>query len=439
MVLEKSQLIYLVLTLLLIFPLIPKTNSITENEKWNFQTITKNGTNPSLALDKAGNPHISYVHYLDQKSVLRYSVLTGSNWVTQTVDDYGYGYSSLALDLAGNPYIAYIRSNNTQYTLEYANWTGLKWVLQDIDQRVNLNSKISLLFDPLGNPCIGYSITENGTLKVVYASLGSQVKIQVIDEGCFMGLYLNSNGIPSIIYIDKENTVKFASLAKDGWKIQIVDSTKNYIVPDSSGRSLYNSYYNFWDGSLFLDSKDVPTVFYSLVLTDDYSTKVFTRFSYFKSATLDGTNWIVQTVNYEQETVSDISPNINLLGNLAVAYSVGTTEPGIGGFYSLKYANWNGANWKTQSVTQENIKPQGISLALDIQGNPRISYSSNVDNSLKYAYFGLPKETIAPLESPSQMANNPHTISNNAAIAVITVILATTVIALLLLRRIKRK
>jgi hypothetical protein len=76
------------------------------------------GWKPSLALDSAGNPHISYYDLTNQD--LKYICMSGGVWnAPVTVDSTEVGsYSSLALDSAGNPYISYCDATN--WDLKYA-------------------------------------------------------------------------------------------------------------------------------------------------------------------------------------------------------------------------------------------------------------------------------------------------------------------------------
>jgi hypothetical protein len=90
-----------------------------DGTSWHIETVDSevnvNG-NPSLALDGAGHPHISYLDFDD----LKYVQHGGTSWHIETVDsgeDVG-GDPSLALDEAGHPHISYYDQANSD--LKYA-------------------------------------------------------------------------------------------------------------------------------------------------------------------------------------------------------------------------------------------------------------------------------------------------------------------------------
>ena len=73
---------------------------------WDLQTVDSDGevgSDTSLVLDSANNPHVSYHDYTNRD--LKYARWTGSTWNLQTVDGPGDvgGYTSLALDSADDP------------------------------------------------------------------------------------------------------------------------------------------------------------------------------------------------------------------------------------------------------------------------------------------------------------------------------------------------
>jgi hypothetical protein len=76
-------------------------------DTWNYQFMDS-----SLVMDSYNNPHISYtgLSLLTFSSILKYAFYDGSLWSIETVDSATSSgrYNSLALDAAGNPHISYM-------------------------------------------------------------------------------------------------------------------------------------------------------------------------------------------------------------------------------------------------------------------------------------------------------------------------------------------
>jgi len=99
---------------------------------WSTETINDcNGYFPSLAIESATG--ISHIAYVDADNLsLQYVKWTGISWETETIYS-GYVYTAccaLALDKNGNPHVSYYPS---QWTLGYASKEGGTWNIKTVD------------------------------------------------------------------------------------------------------------------------------------------------------------------------------------------------------------------------------------------------------------------------------------------------------------------
>lgn len=140
---------------------------------WLSETVDSTGDvgwNTSLALDSSGKPHISYVDNTNDS--LKYAWLSGSTWLNETIDNIGedIGYAtrdtSLKLDQNDVPYVSYYDTSNRD--LKLAHFAGTAWITQTVDSGGDVGRYNSLVLTQAGCPRISYYDSTNFDLKYAY-------------------------------------------------------------------------------------------------------------------------------------------------------------------------------------------------------------------------------------------------------------------------------
>jgi len=332
---------------------------------WVSETVESGGdtgrfTSLALAPTSARIPHISY-HRAGADVGLNYGWLSGTTWLTQTVDCGAASSLVLVPTEPHTPVIAYNSCDLGRIKLAYP-LDNTTWISRLIAGQRAGQYRPSLILEPTYpyNPHICYYIP-SGAYAIRHAYLSGTTWMSgtwILDEtvegnflggGCSIALEQTFPYTPHITY-RRGSVLKHAWKSDSSWLSETVDS--------SGGRT-----------SLALDSSDNPHIAYT-----DSSNRIL------KYAWKHGANWFTETVDSEGMVHAWPSLALDGLGNPHIAYYASTN-------HDLKYARFDGRVWIVQAVdTVWNYDGWGCSLALDQVGCPHISYGDTNDGNLKYTY-----------------------------------------------------
>ncbi len=272
------------------------------NDKWECTSIIplSGSVHSSIALDSNDIPHIAYS--AASLEFVGYAYYNGTNWVTEKVDlNYAGTDVSIALDSNDMPHISYIGIND--HDLKYATKQGSGrcssgsdngWACTSIEPSVTGISSRAIALDLNDKPYISYSNNAPFTpteevLRITEKTPdncgGGAWSCSTVDSlengrvGYSSSIGIDSNNLPHISYYDFTNKdLKYAKNVGVGgncgggiWSCSVVDSQGNVglfpsIALDSENK-VYVSYYD--------------------------STNYDLKYAHF-----DGTNWRLQTVDY---------------------------------------------------------------------------------------------------------------------------------------------
>jgi hypothetical protein len=322
----------------------------TANPIWSKETVESKGYDPSLAVDSAGNPQVSFTDALSNQ--LKYAVWNGSGWTMQIVDENGEG-SAISLASDGTPKIFYCSRSPLNFGLLYAVLNSSTWNIQNVDA-FGSSMRSSFVLDSNLNPHVSYNDDDKN---VRYANWnGSAWTIQTVDSSSGPpSLALDLQGNPHISYCSDKPPydLKYASWNGTGWDIQIVDLCQYYV-----------------DSDLALDSSGNPHLCYPYYDANPYTSNTTVSLRY---TSWNGLDWSKQTVDIFNVPCVAVSLVLDSKDNPHAAYSVGYNVQDA----AVKYAYWNGS-WSTQTIATSILG--SLSLKLDSKQNPAISYGGQDSN-----------------------------------------------------------
>ena len=314
------------------------------------------GFEATLALDGNNYPHIIYTA-IDTNS-MKYAFQDASGWHIQDIPGVGFlqGYhASLELNSQGYPHSMYgSTGSNNSYSLGYTYQDASGWHSQTVFTSTAPVEYTAMDLDNSGSPQVVFSIDfPVSELKYAYQS-GSEWHVGTVCSGAcwYPSIVIDQNGYPHISYM----------------LVQIPVLSLQYLYQNASG----------WQPPTMVDSGSSIGYFSSLDLdANGYAHISYTDFDNYdlKYAYEDAIGWHTQ-----------------LLGNSGSAFTSiavdGSNHPHIG-FMSgndLKYTTFNGTQWYFRLVDTRGQVGSFNSIAVDANGAPRISYSDELLNRLKYAW-----------------------------------------------------
>jgi hypothetical protein len=226
--------------------------------------------------------------------------------------------------------------------------------------------------------------------------------------GQYASLAIDKAGSIHIAYYDEtEKSLRYAFRARQdkSWSVMEVDKPAGTFVSvavDALGHPhfAYNSpfetglHYASWNGtrwskilvdseqtdhflSMRLDASGHPHISYYRELYPDRSYALYLKYAHF-----DGQTWYVETVDHHMHSGKFNSVALDAEGNARISYS--EVERG-----DLRYAKWDGSQWQFGTAdsrrTHNDYVGIGNSIDLDSRGNMCMAYFDATKRTVKYA------------------------------------------------------
>lgn len=369
------------------------------------------GTDSSLALDAAGEPHVAYTKR-DGYINLYYTHKPGATWKTEVVDrGAGAGDSSLDLDSQGYPHIAFFDGRIMQTSV--ARWNGSDWQFDPVDP----GGVMSMKLDSAGHEHLTIYDGVNVDLKYAHWT-GAQWQRETVASAGSVGLHaalaLDSQDHPHIAYSDYTNAaLMYTHWSGSAWISDTVDTgdiigfTQSSLALDSAERP-HIAYYDYWgkdlkyaswsgtawitetlamdiglldglnDVALALDANNYPHVAYHNEKADDV---IYIHRT--------GGAWTSEVIyNAEKYFEPHVWMVIDNLNRPHLSYTDGNR---------LLYAVQSESGWQTQVADGFGTVGGGSSLALDNAGRAHIVYGDGGNLDMKYAYqYGSLQAAVDP-------------------------------------------
>lgn len=338
------------------------------------------GLSTSIALDSNGFPHIAYVVHLIRRDGRDYEVRharwDGVRWRSERVTrmaDSLIGPDAYAVDIALDsmdaPHIA-VASGADPGTIQYARRDGGGWTVEDVISGGDYDARVAIALDGLDRAHLVYlDSNDSPTLYHQYFDGGMWVQ-EIIAQGLSSPFEApdiaidDADGVHISYYDDNADAIKYAHKVAGNWQSEIVDD----VDPNT-----FDPY-----SAIDIDSAGNPGIAYQWGV---FSEQV-------KLARWNGALWMT-------ETIRDFPAPFSLGDRLGfvfdsfdvphLAYAASATNSD---YYQLAHSYFDGGQWQNRVIEQSPETGAALSLALDGNGDPHLSYYDGRHESLRYAHWG---------------------------------------------------
>jgi len=197
-----------------------------ENQDWHTEVVARDAAFEEfcMALDGKGFPHIAYYYTAWGATDLTYAYKDDTGWRDELVDSSYEGsrgkytqHVSIAVDKAGHPHICYF--NEYVGKLRYVFKTDSGWDFRSTNTTGEIGGENCIVLDRAGYPHITYNDDALGDLKYVFMEEGIW-RLETVDSsenvGKYQAICLDESGHPHISYYDATNTgLKYAHSVGD--------------------------------------------------------------------------------------------------------------------------------------------------------------------------------------------------------------------------------
>lgn len=332
-------------------------------------------------------------------AALSLSAAAYASWKKETVasaGDVGEG-CSLAIDRWGRPHISYV--DKTQSKVMYARHTGSTWEFETVASDVDVIRNTALDLDSFDRPHVLFSDINKQELTYAYKSGSTWVKQQV-EAGVGLGYYLSINALgadPRVTYIRQPGTtasLRYAYRESGTWNPEsatsVVGGYSNTLIVDSSDRPravfattdsvifatryssgwTYDSLAGGTDPDAFLGPEDMLHV--SFADADN------SRLNY--AVAKIGGSWKFENINEAVGKPAFTQISVNAAGDVFISYF-------NFGRHDLRVVYKRGGTWTHEIVATGNYVGLPNSMAMGGNGYPLIAFYDSDNGDLKLARY----------------------------------------------------